>query len=115
MMLQPITSSEGFLLVLSIIVPIGGILLAFVLGGRFVKLIAYVTILIGAIIVMDILIVLAQKQGNIVYLLGTWSPPLGVALRADGLSAVMLAATTTVIGAVAVYATADFSPVVTGN
>jgi formate hydrogenlyase subunit 3/multisubunit Na+/H+ antiporter MnhD subunit len=38
-----------------------------------------------------------------------WVPPLGVALRADGLSAVMMAITAVVICAVGAFARADFS------
>ena len=44
----------------------------------------------------------------IVYLLGGWAPPLGVALRADGLSAVMMAITAVVICAVGIFARVDF-------
>ena len=43
-----------------------------------------------------------------VYLLGGWAPPLGIALRADGLSAVMLLAVAVVVCGIGVYARADF-------
>ena len=49
-----------------------------------------------------------QTGGPLVYLLGGWAPPLGVALRADGLSAVMMMITAVVICAVGVFAHADF-------
>jgi len=58
---------------------------------------------------VTILVALPQSVGPLVYVPGAWPPPLGVALRADGLSAVMLATTAVVICAVAVYADADFS------
>lgn len=102
------TTPSGFLLVLSIAVPIMGILLAFVLGSRYFRPVVYATIPLGLAIAVAILIALPQGAGPLVYLLGAWPPPLGVALRADGLSAVMLAATAVVICAVAVFATADF-------
>jgi len=44
----------------------------------------------------------------VVYLLGGWSPPLGIALRADGLSAAMLLAVAVVICGIGVFARADF-------
>ncbi|MCP4620333.1 MAG: NADH-quinone oxidoreductase subunit J [Bradyrhizobium sp.] len=108
--LDPTTSAAGFLLVLSIVVPVSGILLAFVLGDRFVRLVAFTVIPIGAAIAVAILLALPQSNGPLIYLLGAWPPPLGIALRADGLSAVMLAAAAAVICAVAVFAAADFSP-----
>jgi formate hydrogenlyase subunit 3/multisubunit Na+/H+ antiporter MnhD subunit len=108
--LDPTTSAAGFLLVLSIVMPVGGILLAFLLGDRYVRLVAFAVIPIGVAIAGAILVVLPQNNGLLIYLLGAWSPPLGIALRADGLSAVMLAAVAAVICAVAVFAAADFSP-----
>jgi multicomponent Na+:H+ antiporter subunit D len=44
----------------------------------------------------------------VVHLLGHWSPPLGLAFRADGLAAAMLLTAAVVIGAVAIFARADF-------
>jgi formate hydrogenlyase subunit 3/multisubunit Na+/H+ antiporter MnhD subunit len=96
------------LLVLSIVVPIAGLLLAFVAGGRHVERIALATMPIGLAIAVAIAITLQQSGGPLVYLLGGWAPPLGVALRADGLSAVMLVTTAVVIGAIGVFARADF-------
>jgi multicomponent Na+:H+ antiporter subunit D len=104
------TSAAGSLLVLSIVVPVAGVLLAFVLGGRYAKLAAFPAIAIGSAIAVAILFALPLNNGALVYLLGAWPPPLGIALRADGLSAVMLAAAAVVICAVAVFAAADFSP-----
>lgn len=80
-----------------------------VLGERHIRLVAFATIPLGLVIVVAILAAVAQRMGPLVYLLGAWPPPLGVALRADGLSAVMLAATAVVISAVAVYAGTEFS------
>ncbi|HEY7844295.1 MAG TPA: proton-conducting transporter membrane subunit, partial [Bradyrhizobium sp.] len=108
--LDATTTTGGFLLVLSIVVPVAGVLLAFVLGDRYVRLVACAIIPLGLAIAVAILVALPGSKGPIVYLLGDWPPPLGIALRADGLSAVMLAATAVVIGAVAAFAAADFSP-----
>ena len=107
--LDATTTPSGFLLVLSIVVPVTGVMLAFVLGNRYVRLVSYAVIPLGLAIAVTILVALPQSDGPLVYVLGAWPPPLGVALRADGLSAVMLTATAVVICAVAVYADADFS------
>lgn len=104
------TTMSGSLLVLSIVVPVAGVLLAFLLGERYVRLIALLTLPPGLAIAAAVLVALPQGNGHLVYLLGGWSPPLGVALRADGLSAVMLAITAVVISGVAMFATADFRP-----
>ena len=111
--LDATTTTGGFLLVLSIVVPVAGVLLAFVLGDRYVRLVACAIIPFGLAIAVAILVALPASKDPIVYLLGGWPPPLGVALRADGLSAVMLAATAVVICAVAAFAAADFSPAAT--
>lgn len=98
----------GSLLVLSIVVPIAGLILAFVTGRRAVEGIALATIPIGLAIAVAIAVTLQQAGGQLVYLLGGWAPPLGVALRADGLSAVMMVMTAVVICAIGIFARADF-------
>jgi formate hydrogenlyase subunit 3/multisubunit Na+/H+ antiporter MnhD subunit len=102
------TTTGGSLLVLAIVVPVAGILLAFIVGGRYVERIAFAAILLGLAIAIAVLVALHQGDGPLVYLLGGWAPPLGVALRADGLSAVMMMAAAVVICAVGVFAGADF-------
>jgi formate hydrogenlyase subunit 3/multisubunit Na+/H+ antiporter MnhD subunit len=102
------TSTGGFLLVLSLAVPMAGVLLAFVTGGRHVERVALATMLLGLVIAIAVAVVLRQTGSPLVYLLGAWRPPLGVALRADGLSAVMMVTTAVVIGAVGVFAHHDF-------
>ncbi len=101
-------TADGFLLVLSLVLPVAGALLAFVAGGRRVERIALGTMPLGLAIAVAIAVAMPQTGGPLVYLLGGWSPPLGVALRADGLSAVMLVITAVVICAIGVFALADF-------
>src|SRR5580692_3827943 len=108
--LDATTTTAGFLLVLSIVIPVTGVLLAFIAGDRYVRLVACAIIPFGLAIAAAILVALPASNGPIVYLLGAWPPPLGIALRADALSAVMLAVTAVVISAVAAFAAADFSP-----
>ena len=49
-----------------------------------------------------------QSSHRLIYIVGDWKPPLGIALRADGLSAAMMVTMAIVICAVAVFAHADF-------
>ena len=106
--LDVVTTDGGFLLVLSIAIPVAGVLIAFVVGGRHVERIAFATILLVLAIVAAVVLTLHHNNGPIVYVLGGWTPPLGVALRADGLSTIMMMATAVVICAVALYARTDF-------
>jgi formate hydrogenlyase subunit 3/multisubunit Na+/H+ antiporter MnhD subunit len=101
-------TADGFLLVLSIFVPIACVLLAFVTGGRKVERIALAALPAGLAIAVAIAAAKAGTATPIVYLVGGWAPPLGVALRADGLSAVMMLIAALVICAVGIYARADF-------
>ncbi|HKA72218.1 MAG TPA: proton-conducting transporter membrane subunit [Xanthobacteraceae bacterium] len=101
-------TTGGSLLVLALVVPLVGVLLAFAAGGRQVERIALATMPLGLAIAVAIAVVMGQTRAPLVYLLGAWAPPLGVALRADGLSAVMMAITALVICAIGVFAHADF-------
>jgi multicomponent Na+:H+ antiporter subunit D len=107
------TTTAGLLLVLAIVTPVAGVVLSFALGERYVRQVALVVMPVGVAIAVAILLALPRGDGLLVYLLGAWPPPLGVALRADGLSAVMLVTTAIVIGAVAVYAASDVRPATT--
>jgi formate hydrogenlyase subunit 3/multisubunit Na+/H+ antiporter MnhD subunit len=102
------TTAGGFLLVLSLIVPVAGVLLAFAAGGRHAERIAFAVMPLGLAVAVAIAIAQRQAGAPLVYLLGGWAPPLGVALRADGLSAVMMITAAVVICAVGVFAYADF-------
>jgi len=102
------TTPGGLLLVLAVLVPFVGVLAGLVLGGRNAQRIALVTIVAGAGIALCITASYLNLGGAVVYLLGGWSPPLGIALRADGLSVVMLVAIAVVICGIGVYACADF-------
>lgn len=102
-------TAGGFLLVLSLVVPLIGLVLSFAPGGRQGHRVVLATLPFG--LAVAVAIVFAYHRGGtpLVYTLGGWAPPLGVALRADGLSVVMIALTAVVMGAVAVYAQADFA------
>ena len=102
------TTSGGFLLVLALVLPLLGVFVALILGGRNARRVAMLTIPAGLALAVAIGFELMQSGQTLVYLLGGWAPPLGIALRADALSAAMLLTTTVVLLAVALFARDDF-------
>src|SRR5262247_2436951 len=103
------TTPGGSLLVLAVLMPFVGVLAGLVFGGRYARRVALVTLLPGLGIAIAIADMLARSGDSLVYLLGGWVPPLGIALRADWLTAAMLAATAVVICGIGVYALTDFA------
>jgi multicomponent Na+:H+ antiporter subunit D len=99
---------EGFLLVLAIFGPMLGIPLLFLLGGRHPERVALVLFPFGLGVAVAIAATVIRRGDALEYVLGGWAPPLGVLLRADGLSVVMLVTTAIVIGAAGLYARSDF-------
>jgi multicomponent Na+:H+ antiporter subunit D len=102
-----LSTPGGLLLALAVLLPFVGMLLGLVAGGRHVRRIAFVTILVGLGIALGITWAWLQA-GELEYLLGDWSPPLGIALRADGPAVAMMLAVAFVVGGIALYARADF-------
>ena len=108
-MTDPTTAAGGLLLVLAIFVPVAAMPLAFVLGGRHAERIALGTVPAGLAVAVAISAGIWRRGDALTVHVGGWAPPLGVALRADGLSAVMLLTTAIVIGAAAWFARSDFA------
>ncbi|HET7880628.1 MAG TPA: proton-conducting transporter membrane subunit [Acetobacteraceae bacterium] len=105
----PETNSPiGFLLVLAIALPAGGVALSLLLGGRGAQRLAMATMPLGVAVALVVAGNIWRSGRSLTYLVGGWHPPLGIALRADGLSAVMLLTTAVVIGAVCLYARGSF-------
>jgi formate hydrogenlyase subunit 3/multisubunit Na+/H+ antiporter MnhD subunit len=102
------TTTDGALLVLAIVLPAAGVLLSLALGGRRVERIAFVLLPSGLGVAFVILADVWRSGDRLIYIVGDWKPPLGIALRADGLSAAMMATMAIVICAVGVFAHADF-------
>ena len=73
-------TSDAFLLVLAVLVPFIGVLAGLVLGARHAQRIALLTLPLGLAIAFAIARALWQADDALVYLLGGWRPPLGVAL-----------------------------------
>jgi multicomponent Na+:H+ antiporter subunit D len=98
----------GFLLVLALILPVAGVLLGLELGGRHAERIALALLPVGLVLALAIVAGVLRADAALVYLVGGWAPPLGLALRADGLSAAMMLTTAVVIGATGLFARAEF-------
>jgi formate hydrogenlyase subunit 3/multisubunit Na+/H+ antiporter MnhD subunit len=106
------TTADGLFLVLAVLLPFIGVLAGFVLGGRKAQWVAALTIVAGVLNTAAICAAFGRTDGPLVYLLGGWSPPLGIALRADGLSVAMMVAVAAVIVGIAIYARSSFSTAV---
>jgi formate hydrogenlyase subunit 3/multisubunit Na+/H+ antiporter MnhD subunit len=102
------TTSGGFLLVLAVGLPTAGMLLSLTLGGRLAERAALSFLPAGLGLAFAIVIGVWRSGYSLVYFLGGWAPPLGLALRADGLSAAMLLTTAIVVCATGLYARAAF-------
>jgi len=103
-----VTSEGGYLLVLAIIVPVIGMLLSLVAGGRHARRIALASMPVGLAITIAIVVGVWRRGTPLVYIVGDWTPPLGIALRADGFSAVMLVTAALVVAAAGYFAGAIF-------
>src|SRR5215471_20172281 len=84
------TTAGGFLLVLAIVLPVVGVLLSLALGGRQAERVAFVVMPAELVVAVAIAARIWHTHDILQYLVGGWIPPLGVAFRADGLSAVMI-------------------------
>ena len=102
------TTADGALLVLAIVLPLAGVLLSLALGGRQVERISFVLLPCGLGVAFMIFANIWRSGERLIYIVGDWTPPLGIALRADGLSAAMMATIAIVVCAVGVFAHADF-------
>ena len=94
----------GVLLVLPVALPLAGLLLALGLGGRQAGRVAMGLLAVGLAVAVAIAGAVLEAGVPLRYDLGNWAPPLGVALEADGLSAVLLLTTAVVMLGVSIYA-----------
>src|SRR5271168_1862259 len=103
------TAVGGYLLVLAIILPVTGILLSLVLGGRYAEPIAFILLPAGLAVAVAIFAIVWRSGKSVVYIVGGWEPPLGLALRAAGSSVAMLVTAAVVICATGRFARKEFS------
>ena len=103
------TSPAGYLLVVAIVLPVTAMVLSFALGGRHAERIALLSAPFGLAIAAAIATEVLKTGQPITYIVGGWSPPLGIALRADGFSAVMLVTSALVLPAAMLFARSYFA------
>jgi formate hydrogenlyase subunit 3/multisubunit Na+/H+ antiporter MnhD subunit len=102
-------SPEGFLLPLALALPAIGVALAVVLGGRRAERVALAAFALGLGVAVAIAATVWRTGEALVYVVGAWAPPLGITLRADGLSAAMLVTSALLIAAAGLYGRRDFA------
>jgi multicomponent Na+:H+ antiporter subunit D len=103
----PVTAG-GFLLVLAIVLPVIGALLALALRVPYAERIALAVMPAGVAVAVAITGELWRTRSVLQYFVGGWAPPLGVAFRADGLSAVMMLTSALLISGIGLFARAQF-------
>jgi multicomponent Na+:H+ antiporter subunit D len=101
-------TAGGFLLVIAIILPVIGMLLTLALRGPYPERIALVVMPAGVAVAVVITAELWRTRSVLQYFVGGWAPPLGVAFRADGLSAVMMLTSALLISGIGLFARAQF-------
>jgi multicomponent Na+:H+ antiporter subunit D len=102
------TTAGGFLLVLAIVLPVIGVLLSLVLGGRHAPRVALILMPAGLAVAVAIAASVWRTNDVLQYFVGSWDPPLGVAFRADGLSAAMIVTAALLICGIGVFALEQF-------
>ncbi len=105
----------GLLLAAAVLLPFAGMLFGMLAGGRHTQRIAFVVIPLGLAVAVGIAMKWLDGSGPVVYLLGGWAPPLGIALRADGPAVAMLLTVAAVVGGVGVFARAEFDSPMAGE
>lgn len=108
-LLLPATAPNGFLLVLAIILPVAGALTSLFFGGRYAERVALLVMPFGIAIAIAIAGGVWRSRRVLQYVIGGWNPPLGVALRADGLSAVMIVTAAVLIAGIGLFARTQFA------
>src|SRR6516165_6017504 len=101
-------TAGGFLLVLAIVLPVSGVLLSLVLGGRHAERIALILMPAGLAVALAIAAAVWRTHNVLQYFVGNWNPPLGVAFRADGLSAAIMLTAALLICGIGLFARGQF-------
>jgi multicomponent Na+:H+ antiporter subunit D len=102
-------TAGGSLLPLAILLPALGVLLSFLIGGRRAEWIALGLMPVELAVAIAIACLVWRSGQPLVYTLAGYTPPLGIALRADGFSGVMLVTAGLIAPAAALYARTTFA------
>jgi len=102
-------TAGGLLLVLALMVPVAAVLAILATPARAAPWIALLALAFGTAVALGVVVDLGRSGAAIVHIVGGWMPPLGLALRADGLSGAMIVMTAVVMTCVGVSAYAQTS------
>ncbi len=107
----PVTDSTagGALLVLAIVMPAVALVALLGLGGRGARTIVAAALLVQLLVAARVALLVAGTQAPLVYVVGGFHPPLGITLRADGISALMMVVSAVILAAAAAFAWKDFA------
>jgi formate hydrogenlyase subunit 3/multisubunit Na+/H+ antiporter MnhD subunit len=94
--------------VLAVVLPAAAVPLLLLLGARQAGRMMTVLLPAGLFIAVAIASLVWEAKAPLAYFVGGWAPPLGIALRADGLSAVMVVVTALIVGAISLFAGETF-------
>ncbi|QJP14072.1 NADH-quinone oxidoreductase subunit J [Starkeya sp. ORNL1] len=100
--------SGGFLLVLALMLPAVGVAAMFAVPMRAPERIAWLVYPPTLAVVIAIAVAVGRSGEALSYTLGGWAPPLGLMLRADGASAVMMVMSAIILGLVGISACMQF-------
>lgn len=104
------TSGDGgLLLVLAIVLPAIGVVVSLGLGGRRAEIVTQALLPVQLLIAALVAATMLRSGHAIDYHLGGLPPPLGITLRADGFSAVMMLMSAVVLCATALFARGSFA------
>lgn len=104
----PIAMPPGLLLVLALMLPAAGLLAIVAVGRRHPDRIALPLLGAGLAVALAVAVETGRSGQALRYDLGGWAPPLGVQLRADGLSAALIAMTAVILLTVGLHARRGF-------
>ncbi|QIB33646.1 complex I subunit 5 family protein [Ancylobacter pratisalsi] len=103
-----ISSEDGLLLVLAVMLPAVGLVAMFVWPFRAPERAAFLLYVPGLAVAIAVLSKVMETAAPLTYVLGGWAPPLGTLLRADGVAAMMLVVTALILGLVGLSAWPSF-------
>lgn len=99
---------QDLLTVLAVMLPLLAMVIALPLGARGAERLTLAVLPIGLAVAVAVAILVHRDGAPLRHALGHWAPPLGLALRVDGLSSAMMLTAALVIGATALFARSQF-------
>ena len=99
----------GALLVLAVVMPAVALVALLGLGGRGARLVVAAALLLQLFLASQVALLVLATQAPLVYVVGGFAPPLGITLRADGISALMMVVSAVIFLGAAGFAWKDFA------